>query len=465
MQGRLADAGISDVPAVPARRAPDRAPLSFSQRLVWSHQRRVPESTANNICLAFTYTGPVDREALRRALFAVVRRHEILRTTYHADADGEPFQRIHEEFPLPVASVDLRPASAPECRLHELISKAATEPFDLAAESSVRVSLVDLPSNAAGAPRLAMVVAMQHILWDGMTLPVMARDVARFYDAALTGPDIAVDPPPRQVADFAEWEQDRFAAADHTADTRFWEDQFAGVVDTANLPYDHRLDAAPETSTRHDRVMSAAADSALRSLSSELRTPPFTVFLTAYYLALRRLTGRSDVLIGTAVANREETGTQDLIGNFSNSIPLRIRGAGPRFADLVEHTRTVTDAAFAHRAFPFTHITDIARKATADDAAQPFDSLVLFLDQKVDGIHLPGTTMTWKLADKGRLALPLTVEAFMHPDRTDVQISYRVALFADSAIERLHDHLDDILAAATARLPLADLLTAEDSGE
>ncbi len=469
MRERLGDVGIAVDTGIPARRDRDRAPLSFSQRLVWGHQQRVPDSTANNICLTFTYTGEVDADALRHALFGVVRRHEILRTTYHCDDDGVPYQRIHADFPPPLRTVDLRDTEDADERLRSLVAEAATEVFDLATESSVRLTFVNLPPDDAGAPRLAVVIAMQHIVWDGMTLPAMARDTARFYDAARlraldsadADAEIAVDPLTPQVADAAEWEQDRFTRADHSADIRFWEEQFGGDIPTASLPYDRRPDAASERSARLDRNLSDAAEANLRALGAELRMPPFSVFLAAYYLALRAITGRTDILIGTTVANREEAGLRALVGNFSNSIPLRIQGQGNDFGELVTHVRAVTDAAFDHRTFPFEHIIEIARKATGDEHAYPFDSLVLFLDQKIDGIALPGAEMTWELADKGRIALPLTVEAFMHPDHTEVQISYQVDLFDESTVARLHDHIDAILSAAAAHAPYAGLLPDE----
>ncbi|WOC12965.1 condensation domain-containing protein [Gordonia sp. MP11Mi] len=456
MAARLSDVGIAVESGVPTRRDAGRARLSFSQRLVWAHQQRVPDSTANNICLTFTYTGDVDADALGRAFLAVVQRHEILRTTYHPGEDGgEPFQRIHADFPPPVVTVDLRDAADPDERLRRLVADAATEVFDLATESSIRLTFVTLPP-ADGKARLAVVVAMQHIVWDGMTLPAMARDVARFYAAARSVPndELTVDALSPQIADFADWERDRFDAADHSADVAFWTDQFRGDVATASLPYDRRPENPSEVSARADRTLSPAAETGLRTLAAELRMPPFSVFLAAYYLALRQMSGRDDLLIGSTVANREEQGAEALIGNFSNSIALRIRGgADDTFGDLVRHVRAVTDAAFEHRTFPFDEIIEIARQVTGDESTHPFDSLVLFLDQKIDGIGLPGTTMTWELADKGRVALPLTVEAFMHPDRTEVQIGYQVALFDASTVDRLHELIDEVLSTAAAATP------------
>ena len=111
MAARLAEEGLATAAAVPVRRDPERAPLSFGQRYVWAHQQISPGSTAYNLCLALTFTGEVDTAALRTAFEALVRRHEVLRTTYHTDDDGEPYQRIHAELPPRLREVTCPPHS------------------------------------------------------------------------------------------------------------------------------------------------------------------------------------------------------------------------------------------------------------------------------------------------------------------------------------------------------------------
>ncbi|MBF6125124.1 non-ribosomal peptide synthetase [Nocardia brasiliensis] len=454
MRARLAQEGLAATPAVPVRRDPTRAALSFGQRYVWAHQQISPDSTAYNLCLALTFDGEVVDDALRRAFLALAERHEVLRTTYHNDEQGDPYQLIHADLPPRVSTVDLTECAPEQAqrRLADLVAAAAHETFDLSVESSMRLSFVRIDAR-----KLVVVLVIQHIAWDGMTLPALSRDVERFYRAALDGP-ISVDPLRLQVADFAEWEQDRFQAADHTADSEFWASRFDGAVPELELPYNRRPAAATERGTRLDRSLGSTADANLRGLSAQLRATPFAVFLAAYYVALRQITGQSDVVVGTTVANREESGMELLVGNLSNMLPLRFTGGmASTFAELVEHVRAVTTEAFRHKNFPQEGIVRAVNRATGNVGSKLFDTMVLFLHQKIDGPQLPGATTSWHLADHGASLLPIAVEAFMHADRVDVQITYRTDLFDASTIERLHDYIDQALAMAAADAPLADL--------
>ncbi|NKY89552.1 non-ribosomal peptide synthetase [Nocardia veterana] len=454
MAARLAEEGLATAAAVPVRRDRERAPLSFGQRYVWAHQQISPDSSAYNLCLALTFEGPVDAAALRTAFAALVERHEVLRTTYHIDADGEPYQRIHSDLPPRLVDEDLTglDETVARRRLRDLTEAAARETFDLTAESSLRVTFVRLRPQ-----ELVAVVVIQHIAWDGMTLPALSRDVENFYRQATTG-TVRVEPLRLQVADFAEWEADRFAADDHDEEIRFWQSRFDGELPELQLPYDRRPVAATERGERCDRPLSPAADAALRRLTAELRTTPFSVFLAAYYVALREMTGRTDMVIGTTVANREEAGMELLIGNLSNMLPLHIAGRDEsRFADLVEQVRGVITDAFGHKHFPQEGIVRAVNAATGNVGSNLFDTMVLFLHQKIDGPQLPGVTTRWELMHNGAALLPLVVETFMHSDRTDVQITYRTDLFDAVTIDRLHEYIDLVLAAATVERRVAEL--------
>ncbi|WP_280266168.1 non-ribosomal peptide synthetase [Nocardia wallacei] len=454
MQERLAQEGLATAPTVPVRRDPARAPLSFGQRYVWAHQQLSPDSTAYNLCLLLTFRGQVDVAALRTAFEALVRRHEVLRTTYHCDDDGEPYQRIHDDLTARLAELDLTGAADAAARVHELAHAAAREPFDLTRESSLRVTFVRVH-----ATEVVAVLVIQHIAWDGMTLPALAQDVQRFYGQARTGP-VEFEPLRLQVADFAEWEQERFRTDDRAADIAFWQSRFDGDPPELSLPYDRRPLGPALHGARSDRPLGDRADAALRRLSAALSTTPFSVFLAAYYLALRQLTGQHDMVVGTTVANREESGQELLIGNFSNVLPLRLAaGSVGTFAELVAHVGEVTTEAFRHKTFPQEAIARAVHRATGHAGSQLFDTMVLFLHQRIDGPQLPDAATSWELIDHGAALLPIVCETFMHADRTEVQLTYRTDLFDPATVDRLHEYIDRMLAAATESVPVERLLT------
>lgn len=455
MQTRLEQEGLAVDTAVPARQHPTRAALSFAQRYVWAHQQVTPHSTAYNLCLAMHFEGEIVDDALRQAFLALPHRHEVLRTTYHDDERGNPYQLIHDELPPRVETLDLTglPEEEANRRLTALMDGTAQQYLDVSHESSMRLEFVRM-----GRRRLVVVLVIHHIAWDGMAMFALSKDVERFYHQAL-GDGIAIEPLPRQVADFAEWEQENFRTHDHRAAIDFWETRFDGATTELRLPYNRRPTIVTERGSRLDRPLGAQADRNLRELSATLNATPFAVFLAAYYLALRQITGQSDVVVGTTVANREQSGMELLIGNFSNVLPLRLTGTGAEtFADLVVGVRDVITETFRYKDFPREGLVHAVNRATGNVGSTLFETMVLFLHKQIEGPQIPGVVTSSELADHGAALLPISVEAFLLTERVDLQITYRTDLFDAATIERLHEYIDQMLASAAAATRIDDLL-------
>ncbi|OZF26279.1 non-ribosomal peptide synthetase [Rhodococcus sp. 14-2483-1-2] len=450
---RLLDEGMdTGGGVVPTRSDPDRALLSAAQQGVWTYQQLVPGSVVYNLCLALTFDGLVDDLALEQAFSAVVERHEILRTTYHSDASGVPFQRIHQHLPYRSDRVDLGDGVDAAQRYRDLVDTLVAEPLDLEADPSLRLTVARMGDN-----RTVAIVLMQHIAWDGMTLQALSRDIERFYRLALDG-KLTVEPLALQVADFAEWEIAEYRRTDWTQAISFWKNTWTPELDALQLPYDRRPAQASSRGARLDRSLNASAATHLRGLSSRLRATPFEVFLAVYYIALRQITGQHDIVVGTTVANREAAGQELLIGNLSNMVALRFVSDDDRtFAELVDHIHRVDAEVFRHKRFPYEDVVRIAKRVNPTVGTQLFDTMVLFLDQKIDGPVLPGCTTSWELVDNGSALLPVAVETFLLSDRVDVQITFQTDLFDPETIERLHEYIEQVLTHATVSTTVGEL--------
>lgn len=464
MRARLAGEGLLDeASAVPKRRLPDRAPLSPAQRGVWALQQLIPGSVVYNLCLVLTFDGDVDDDALRRSFDALVQRHEILRTTYHVDDSGEPYQLIATELSVPRVDLDLTalPTEDADRRLRIAIDEVVARPYDLSKESPLRLIFARTAERS-----LSVAVAIQHIAWDGMTLPALSRDIERFYRQAIVG---EIDPAPldRQVADFAECEHDRLERDDHSAERAFWRQRFAGELDALALPYDRRPMGISDRGARRDRDLSPAAVAALRGIARRAGATLFDTFLAAYYVALRRITGQSDIVIGTTIANREEAGQEQLIGNLSNMVALRYDcGPEARFDDVVARVREINTETFRRKRYPYERAVADAKSVNGDIGIGLFETMVLFLEERIDGPRLPGAITTWELIDNGAALLPIAAEVFVVGDRVDVQITYQSDLFDVETIDRLHEYIDEILAAAgsgDSDTPISDLVVLSSS--
>ncbi|MFF7244752.1 amino acid adenylation domain-containing protein [Embleya sp. NPDC008237] len=456
----LAEAGVQpDTPAdgIRPRDRSTPAPLSAVQHSLWLHQQANPAGTSYNGCLLIRVRGPLDVGALRVATRELLCAHEVLRTTYHADATGVPYQTIADppDDPLPVRDLTRLPADVRDTEAERVARRLAARPFDLARERSVRYELL-----ALGPADHALVQVVHHIAWDGGTWGVLARDLAAFYRRA-AGPDgtRTATAPAVQYADIAAWAHGR---PPDEAGTKFWRARLTPPPLPPDLPADGPRTPAPdERGGRCTRRLSPEIPPRIRDFAAQCGVTAFTVVLTAFAELLRRHTGSTDLPIGTLVMDRTDPHAAELIGNFGNTVVLR--------ADLSDHTRKLTfrqatarlgdvcTDAFEHRNVPFDRVLDEVRPPRRPGRPPLFDVMFGLLTRDLGDLDLPGLDTSWRHVHNGTTQFDLALEGFLRDEDLLVEATYRTPLFEPDTIERLLAHLETLLTAALARpdTPLA----------
>ncbi|MEU5022726.1 amino acid adenylation domain-containing protein [Streptomyces milbemycinicus] len=271
---------------------------------------------AYNVPVLADLRGPVDIEALRAALADVVARHESLRVVFRTTADGTT-QEILPEVPveLPVLPVDgeesLRSAIA------GLLDRRL--PLDRAPAFAARVF-------TTGPGRYVLALSVHHICADAHSTGILLRDLYACY-AERTGGDKADLPaveglPAAHMRAVAAW----LTSADADRQLRFWLDELADLPEPLQLPGDRPPGAVPGyRGSTVDFALPAELSGRVRALAEQHGVTPFVVVLAVFFLLLARVTGRTDLVVGTPVSGRHRPETRDLIGNFVNTLPLRVR--------------------------------------------------------------------------------------------------------------------------------------------
>src|SRR5690606_14515365 len=193
-------------------------PLSFAQQRVWFLDRLEPGSPDYTIALRSRHTGALDAAALERAFTELVRRHEPLRTTFPA-VDGRPVQRIHEPRPLALKRIDLSdvPAERRAAALEDTILREAKQPFDLERGPLFRGCLIRLSPHEH-----ELLLAIHHIIADGWSLGILARELQVVHDAIVAGEPHGLPPLPLQFADYAAWQRARLSGENLASQSAYW---------------------------------------------------------------------------------------------------------------------------------------------------------------------------------------------------------------------------------------------------
>lgn len=378
-RGRRSAGTSAAAPAAPGADAGATAPLSYAQRRMWLLDSLGGSGTAYHVPFATRVRGPFDPDALGRALTALVRRHEVLRTRY-GQRDEEPFQEVVAVRPVPVRVVAA--ADGGEALLRE----EAGRPFDLAAGPVLRALVVrHAPEDHT------VLLTLHHIAIDGGSLAVVARDIEALYGAVLAGETLELPDPAPRYADFARREQ--AGATDLEAGLEHWLTRLADARPVP-LPRPSAADVAPrrgEGAVLAEPLAPEVLDG-LRRLGQSHRSTLFTVVLTAAYATLLEATGAQDLVLGCASSHRDRAGLRDLVGLCVNTLPVRVHAAGSEdFGALLAVVRDALLEAQQHRDVPFDLIVERLGGAARDGDGHPLVDVTADVVGGSLALRLPGT--------------------------------------------------------------------------
>ena len=354
------------------------APLSFAQQRLWYLELLDPGRATYNMAFAYRIDGNLVPERLERSLNASVQRHEILRTCFAA-MDGLPQQIIRRELHIDLERLPNPAAPPDEETLQQILLPLAMQPFDLQSGPLLRAALLQY-----GPEQWALLLVFHHLVFDGASLKVLEKEIAASCSMAPL-PETAhprLPELPVQYADFARWQSDWLDGPAVIRHLAYWLPQLEGRREPIALPVDYPY--PPEPSYNGARVIETVGPELagqLKQLATRHRATLFNVLMTAFFAHLWRVSRESDVTIGFPFANREPVETEDMIGLFVNTLPLRLQVTGEHtFSELLVEVRSRTIEAINHADLPFEKLVEELRPARDLARAPVFQVLLSYLD-------------------------------------------------------------------------------------
>ncbi|HED65928.1 MAG TPA: hypothetical protein ENJ09_10280 [Planctomycetes bacterium] len=412
LRKRMAAKGIEKKRSavIPRREgASDEAPLSNGQSRLWFLDQFDPGSSLYNDSLALTIRAAepgfeLDVDAFRRAFAEVLRRHEVLRTSFHNGPTG-PVQHIHpveearlgEEIPFVVR--DLRELGETNARaeLERLLLADVQEPFQLDRLPLLRVLLARVTDDewVFGLP-------IHHIVSDGVSYSIIYAELAALYRAYTAGRPSPLEELPIQFADFAAWEHGKLDEAWIEEKLGFWKRYLGGDLPRIAWP---AKDAQPKNRGAYHRLrFSDALYSALQRFCRENEVTSNWVLMAAYFVMLHTLGGQEDIRIGTPSSTRKHAELEGLVGFFVQTVLLRVDLSGnPSFREVLARTRATALEVSKVEDVPFDRVVRAIRPQRRNDQVPLIQAWIAPMKDLMDPPRIPGAETSYEIVD-GKIA-------------------------------------------------------------
>ncbi|HEY6248651.1 MAG TPA: LLM class flavin-dependent oxidoreductase, partial [Candidatus Angelobacter sp.] len=329
--------------------------LSYAQERLWFLQQLEPESVAYNIPLDVRLSGELNQQVLTKSLNELVRRHEVLRTTFVVK-DGGPVQVIASELEVRPQQIDLRGMAEAEREVEalRLRREEAAQPFDLGHGPLVRVKLLRL-----GEEEHVLLVTMHHIVSDGWSSRIMMQEFSHLYRAYEQGEEPSLPELKLQYADYAVWQREWLQGEAPEKQLKYWRKKLAQMEPLA-LPTDYvRPPTQQHRGGRQNLELSSALSTALVEFSQREQTTLFITLLTGFKILLHRYSGRRDIAVGTPIAGRKRPELEPLIGCFLNTLVLRTEiPENASFREVLRKIHETALDAYSHEDIPFEKVLE-----------------------------------------------------------------------------------------------------------
>ena len=332
-------------------------PASDAQQRLWIVSQLEGGSAAYNMPGSVKLEGSYDIENFKRAIYAVLERHEILRTVFRKD-EGEALYQVVlalADSNFSIGYENCINAQSAEQYAAEYMQKDAYVPFDLENGPLLRVCLLQLSNQ-----EYLLYYNMHHIISDGWSMHILTRDILAYYDHYTAGVSLTLPLLRIQYRDYAAWQLAQLETTAYEIHRKYWLDKLSGDLPVVDLP-SYKL--RPAVKTYNGQLLSSYLSkedtAAIQAYVAERGGTLFMFLIASLKVLFYRYTGQEDIILSSPIAGREHSDLKDQIGFYINTLALRSKVAAKlSFDDFYEQVKQDLLESYAHQTYPFDRLTD-----------------------------------------------------------------------------------------------------------
>jgi iturin family lipopeptide synthetase B len=311
-------------------------PLSRNQQAFYMLHQYAKESKLFNVPVVLPLEGDVKKGKVETVFKALIQQHEALRTSFHM-IDNKPVQRIHDPVDIGQWIVDSKGEN-----INDFI-----RPFDLTRAPLLRVGLIKIEKE-----KYLLIMDMHHLVTDGTSVNILARDFWALYRGRRLSPSAI------RYRDFVQWQNTLIKTGEMKAHEDYWVEQLSGDLPLLDMPTDFpRPFQKSFAGDSFSFNLGTGLSEGIRRLAGETGTTLYMVLLTAYTILLHKITGQTDIIIGSPVSGRIHPLLENTVGLVMDSVMMRNFPSGEKsIATLLQEVRQTTLEAFEHQVYPYEEL-------------------------------------------------------------------------------------------------------------
>jgi len=435
----------------------DVYPDWFIDQKDWVANPSGSQAAIYNFPLNLRIRGPLDCEVLKITLSEILRRHEILRSSF-AVRDGLLYQSHSAPCSFVLRHGDLShlPETQAVVRARELVKEEMLKAFDFSTGPFLRGKLLRVAEED-----YILALAAHHLVFDDWSVGVFVREFTTLYQAFSKGEPSPLGDVTFSYRDFLAWRRKMMAQSLKTRLT-FWKKHLGGATD-----YHHFVPDRSRPSQRTSRggwetlVIPPQLVYELRTVGQREGVTMFMTLLAAFQVLLHRHSGDVDIGVGTCAANRAHLQVEGLIGRFGNDLVLHTSLAdNPTFRELLKRVRRTALEGFTHQDVPFGQLVQELAPVRDRGRNPLFQTMFILRDAPKNELKIPNLDLSWFEVELGTAKYDLNVWIDLK-ESLEIGFEYNRDLFEPVTMRGLLDSYSQIMktVALNPGIPVSELVT------
>ncbi|MEP0387782.1 MAG: amino acid adenylation domain-containing protein, partial [Dokdonia sp.] len=435
--------------------------VSAGQRRLWTLSQFDGGSVVYNMPMHTTLKGSYDITCLQKAMTATIARHEILRTTFNMDGQGNLRQYVLpvDALDFTLTYLDFRNDTNKEVSVEKYINEDSFMPFDLATGPLFRVSLLQLEDDT-----YVFYYNMHHIISDGWSMNVLSKDVFTFYEAFVNEVPPVLTPLEIQYKDYAHWQSLQLETPKANSDKKYWLDSLTGELPVLDLPSEKLRPSVKTNKGRSLRTyISKETTALLERFTQEHNSSTFISLLATINILFHKYTSDTDIIIGSPVAGRDHADLADQIGFYINTLALRNTiQAQESFTSIYTRIKEQTLESFEHQMYPFDSLVEELKVKRDAGRSSVFDAMLTLQNTGVTNQNIKITSSEINtIFDEGETVSKCDIQLNFQEtgEHLIFDVIYNTEVYEQHMIEGLMRHYKQVLEEVLSRpeIPIEQL--------
>ena len=424
-------------------KAPDSASYSLSntQERLWFLQQLYPNSAFYNLSEYYRFKGELNIDFLKESIKLIFEKHQILKS-YYPTKNDKAVLKIDDSNTLVITEKDFSNYSENEAEVKAkvFINEQAHFNFKISSAPLIKVSILKVSKN-----KHILLLTLHHIITDQWSMEILKEELAFNYKKLSSGLQPEITANSINFIDYAYWQNNK-----QTYDTqnKYWKNKLAGEIPVLSLPTDFNRPTSPSYKGKNiDLEFSKTSSAQILDLAKKLEVTPFVLFLSAYYILLKKFSKQDDILIGSPVSNRNKKGLESVFGLFIDTVVFRTSvKKSLTISQFIKEVNTMSMEALSNKDIPF----DVVVKELNIERSLGINPLFQAMFVYASKPELPSFGSNLELIDTFEYSpnvskFDLTLFVTKNKGELTSAFEYATDLFEEETINRFQQHLKHTL--------------------